>query len=218
MDEGKILLFNLSDGLIGQQTAELLGQLIVSKLQLAAMSRMDIPKAARRPFYLYMDEFQTFTGVNETSYEKMLSRARKYELCLTLAHQQSGQIPKLLMREILGNVSTMIAFNISHVDATMFNQEFALDMNGRVEYIPPEEFITLKVGEAWGKIGKTVFPLKTSLAPQQPDFTRTKEVIDRSRQNYGLRQRPKPVIKQVVQPGKPVVAEEEFPFDTEQVF
>jgi hypothetical protein len=127
MDEGKILLFNLSDGLIGQQTAELLGQLIVSKLQLAAMSRMDIPKAARRPFYLYMDEFQTFTGVNETSYEKMLSRARKYELCLILAHQQSGQIPKLLMREILGNVSTMIAFNISHVDATMFNQEFALD-------------------------------------------------------------------------------------------
>jgi Type IV secretion-system coupling protein DNA-binding domain len=107
MDEGKILLFNLSDGLIGQQTAELLGQLIVSKLQLAAMSRMDIPKAARRPFYLYMDEFQTFTGVNETSYEKMLSRARKYELCLILAHQQTGQIPKLLMREILGNVSTM---------------------------------------------------------------------------------------------------------------
>jgi hypothetical protein len=95
MDEGKILLFNLSDGLIGQQTAELLGQLIVSKLQLAAMSRMDIPKAARRPFYLYMDEFQTFTGVNETSYEKMLSRARKYELCLTLAHQQTGQVPKL---------------------------------------------------------------------------------------------------------------------------
>jgi len=216
MDEGKILLFNLSDGLIGQQTAELLGQLIVSKLQLAAMSRMDIPKAARRPFYLYMDEFQTFTGVNETSYEKMLSRARKYELCLILAHQQSGQIPKLLMREILGNVSTMIAFNISHVDATMFNQEFALDMGGKVEYIPPEEFITLKVGEAWGKIGKSVFPLKTALAPQQPDFTRTKEVIDRSRKNYGLQARTNGT--QRVQPVKSVAAEEDFPFDTEQVF
>ena len=217
MDEGKILLFNLADGLIGQQTAELLGQLIVSKLQLAAMSRMDIPKAARRPFYLYMDEFQTFTGVNETSYEKMLSRARKYELCLILAHQQSGQIPKLLMREILGNVSTMIAFNISHVDATMFNQEFALDMGGKVEYIPPEEFITLKVGEAWGKIGKSVFPLKTVLAPQQPDFTRTKEVIDRSRQNYGLKARTNGVTKRE-SPQKSVAAEEEFPFDTEQVF
>jgi hypothetical protein len=216
MDEGKILLFNLSDGLIGQQTAELLGQLIVSKLQLAAMSRMDIPKAARRPFYLYMDEFQTFTGVNETSYEKMLSRARKYELCLILAHQQSGQIPKLLMREILGNVSTMIAFNISHVDATMFNQEFALDLGGKVEYIPPEEFITLKVGEAWGKIGKSVFPLKTALAPQQADFTRTKEVIDRSRKNYGLQARTN--ATQRVQPIKSVAAEDDFPFDTEQVF
>ena len=91
-----------------------MGQLIVSKIQLAAMSRMDVPKAARRPFYLYMDEFQTFTGVNETSYEKMLSRARKYELCLILAHQQTGQIPKLLMREILGNVSTLIAQPFQH--------------------------------------------------------------------------------------------------------
>jgi hypothetical protein len=216
MDEGKILLFNLADGLIGQQTAELLGQLIVSKLQLAAMSRMDIPKAARRPFYLYMDEFQTFTGVNETSYEKMLSRARKYELCLILAHQQTGQIPKLLMREILGNVSTMIAFNISHVDATMFNQEYAIEMGSTVEYLPPEQFVTLKVGEAWGKIGKSVFPLKTALAPQQPDFTRTKEVIDRSRENYGLSSRPD--TNRRVQPKKPVTVEEEFPFDTEQVF
>ena len=216
MDEGKILLFNLSDGLIGQQTAELLGQLIVSKLQLAAMSRMDIPKAARRPFYLYMDEFQTFTGVNETSYEKMLSRARKYELCLILAHQQTGQIPKLLMREVLGNVSTMITFNISHVDATMLHQEFAIDMGGKVEYVPPEEFITLKVGEAWGKIGKSVFPLKTALAPQQPDFTRTKAVIDRSRKNYGLSSRTDTYKR--VEPKKSVAAEEEFPFDTEQVF
>jgi hypothetical protein len=217
MDGGKILLFNLADGLIGQQTAELLGQLIVSKLQLAAMSRMDIPKAARRPFYLYMDEFQTFTGVNETSYEKMLSRARKYELCLILAHQQTGQIPKLLMREVLGNVSTMITFNISHVDATMLHQEFAIDMGGQVEYVPPEQFITLKVGEAWGKIGKSVFPLKTALAPQQPDFTRTKEVIDRSRKNYGLSVRTD-INRRSIQPNKSVVVGEEFPFDTEQVF
>jgi hypothetical protein len=121
------------------------------------------------------------------------------------------------MREILGNVSTMIAFNISHVDATMFNQEFALDMGGKVEYIPPEEFITLKVGEAWEKIGKSVFPLKTALAPQQPDFTRTKEVIDRSRQNYGLKARTNGVTKRE-SPQKSVAAEEEFPFDTEQVF
>jgi hypothetical protein len=120
------------------------------------------------------------------------------------------------MREILGNVSTMIAFNISHVDATMFNQEFAIEMGSTVEYLPPEQFITLKVGEAWGKIGKSVFPLKTTLAPQQPDFTRTKEVIDRSRKNYGLQARA--AENRRVQTKKPSVVEEEFPFDTEQVF
>ena len=220
MDDGKILLFNLADGLIGEQTAELLGQLIVSKIQLAAMSRMDIPKAARRPFYLYMDEFQTFTGVNETSYEKMLSRARKYELCLTLAHQQTGQIPKLLMREILGNVSTLIAFTVSHVDATMLTQEYPVDMGAKIEYVPVEEFVSLKVGEAWGKIGKSVFPLKTALAPQKPDFTRTKTVIERSRENYGIKsQRGNKVQSNVQKPvQKAVATDASFPFDSDTVF
>ena len=206
MDDGKILLFNLSDGLIGEQTAELLGQLIVSKIQLAAMSRMDIPKAARRPFYLYMDEFQTFTGVNETSYEKMLSRARKYELCLIISHQQTGQIPKLLMREILGNVSTIIAFNISHVDATQLTQEYPVDMGREITYVPVEEFVSLKVGEAWGKIGKSVFPLKTALAPQQADFTRTKTVIERSRENYGIKSLPATVTTNGQKPAAKAVA------------
>jgi hypothetical protein len=77
MDEGKILFFNLSDGILGEQASQLLGQIIVSQFQLAAMSRADIPKAKRRDFYLYLDEFQTFTGVAETSYSAMLSRARK---------------------------------------------------------------------------------------------------------------------------------------------
>ena len=157
MDDGKILLFNLSDGLIGQQTAELLGQLIVSKLQLAAMSRMDIPKAARRPFYLYMDEFQTFTGVNETSYEKMLSRARKYELCLILANQQTGQIPKLLMREILGNVTTFIMFTVSHVDAVALHQEFPVNLGNEIAFVPPKILQCSKQGRRGGKLIKACF-------------------------------------------------------------
>jgi len=64
MDEGKILLFNLSDGDLGEQASQLLGQIIISKLQLATMSRQDTIKANRHPFYLYLDEFQTFTGVS----------------------------------------------------------------------------------------------------------------------------------------------------------
>jgi hypothetical protein len=69
------------------------------------------------------------------------------------------------MREVLGNVSTMITFNISHIDATMLHQEFAIDMGGKVEYVPPEEFITLKVGEAWGGLDHGVgHPVSFSLS------------------------------------------------------
>lgn len=110
MDGGKIVLFNLSDGILGEQTSQLLGELIVSKMQMAAMSRADTPQAKRRPFHLYLDEFQTFMGA-AGSYSKILSRARKYKLCLCIGHQQTGQIPQSLLKEIFGNVSTFIAFS-----------------------------------------------------------------------------------------------------------
>ena len=97
MDEGKIMLFNLSDGVLGEQNSQLLGQLVVSKFQLAVMARAKQPKGERRNFYLYIDEFQAFTGTAGMSYEKILSRARKYRLGLTLAHQQTGQIPGSLL-------------------------------------------------------------------------------------------------------------------------
>jgi hypothetical protein len=155
-------------------------------MQMAVMNRADTPAAARRPFYLYLDEFQTFTGVAETSYEKLLSRARKYRLGLVLAHQQTGQLSRDLLREILGNVTTLLAFTVSHEDAVRFSKEFIVDMGMESEYLPPEELLRLKVGEAWGKIGKTVFPLRTALADQHPDRMRAKAVIERSRFNYGV--------------------------------
>jgi hypothetical protein len=183
MDDGKILLFSLADGIIGEQTSQLLGQLIVAKIQMAVMSRADTPKAARRPFFLYLDEFSTFTGVNEKSYEKMLSRARKYKLGLILAHQQTGQLPSNLLKEIFGNVSTLIAFNVSYDDAQRLSREFIMDG----EHLPPEMLLDLKIGEAWGKIGTNIFPLKTKLMDQNPDSIRAKEVIEQSRLNYGIR-------------------------------
>ena len=186
MDEGKILLFNLSDGLLGEQTSKLLGQLVVSKMQMAVMSRMDTPAALRRPFYLYLDEFQTFTGVAETSYANMLSRARKYKLGLILAHQQTGQLSQDLLRDILGNVSSLLTFNVSHEDAVKLSKEYIQGNGQAMEYMPPGELLSLKTGEAWGKIGKSCFFLSTALAPQQPDLSRAKEVIQRSRKNYGV--------------------------------
>lgn len=185
MDEGKIVLCNLSDGILGEQNSQILGQLIVSKFQLAVMGRARQPKGSRRPFYLYLDEFQTFTGAAGASYEKMLSRARKYKLGLILAHQQTGQISSSLLKEILGNVSTTICFLISREDALRFSKEFVTHASGELTTIPEEEFLRLRVGQAWCKMGEHAFRMRTHLAPQRLSRSHAERVIARSRQLYG---------------------------------
>lgn len=182
IDEGKILLFNLSDGILGEQTAQLLGQLIVSKMQLATLSRMDTAKAERRPFYFYLDEFQTYVGVAETSYGKLLSRGRKYAFGLILAHQQTGQLTKTILDTILGNVTTMITFSVAYGDAMRLSQQYIMDNKP----LPAEFFVNQKVGEAVGKIGQNVFSLQTPLVPQEPNVRWAEYIIARSAQNYGV--------------------------------
>lgn len=186
MDSGRILLFNLSDGILGETNSQILGQLIVSKFQMATMSRANLPKPKRKNFYLYIDEFQTFTAAATASYEKILSRARKYKLGLILAHQQTGQIPSELLREIFGNVSTMISFNVSQTDAARLSKEFVTEYNGEIISVPQEEFLALKVGQAYCKIGRHAFFMQTSLADQRPDFERAERIMERSRENYGV--------------------------------
>jgi hypothetical protein len=185
MDEGKILLFNLSDGILGEQNSQLLGQLVVSKFQLAVMSRAQMPKESRRQFFLYVDEFQTFTGTAATSYEKILSRARKYKLGLILAHQQTGQIPTQLLKEILGNVSTSICFLVSREDSSKFSKELITTQNGEIINIPEEEILRLKVGQCWCKIGQYAFLMHTYLADQRPDHERAEYIVQKARFNYG---------------------------------
>ena len=219
MDEGKILLFNLSDGILGEQTSQLLGQMIVSKIQLATMSRMDTPAANRRPFYLYLDEFQTFTGVAETSYEKMLSRARKYRLSLILAHQQTGQLPKTLLDEIFGNVTTFITFSVAYADAMRLSQQYIVTMGAEKKPLPTEEFVSQRVGNAIGKIDQTVFKLSMPLAPQQPNHKRANYIIERSAKNYGLHAYSRKLWEATVQHQEPkqLTGGSERP-DPEQVF
>jgi hypothetical protein len=188
MDKGKILMFNLSDGILGAASSQLLGQLVVAKFQLAAMSRADIPKKVRRPFYLYLDEFQTFTGVASASYERLLSRARKYRLGLILAHQQTGQLPTSLLKEIFGNVSTMIAFNVSRDDAVRLSREFITEYNGEVVQVPPEELLSLRIGETFCKIGRSCFFMRTNLAPEVHDEQWALKVAEISKQLYGSKQ------------------------------
>lgn len=186
MDEGKILLFNLSDGVLGTVASQLIGQLIVAKYQTATMSRADISKGKRRPHFLYLDEFQNFCGISQQSYEKILSRARKYKLGLILAHQQTRQVPMELYREILGNVSTIVSFQVAQADAGRLGPEFINQYDFDVEALPKEELLKLGVGEAYCRIGKNTFPMWVPKVDVEPDFDLAQKVVEYSRKNYGI--------------------------------
>lgn len=122
MDEGKILIVNLSKGLVGEDNASILGAFLVTKIQLAAMSRSDIPKIEdRRPFYLYVDEFQNFAT---DSFATILSEARKYGLNLTVANQYISQMSDTVRDAVFGNVGTMICFRVSADDAPILSKQF----------------------------------------------------------------------------------------------
>ena len=122
MDEGKILVVNLSKGLIGEDNAGILGAFLVTKVQLAAMSRSDIDRVEdRRPFYLYVDEFQNFAT---DSFAVILSEARKYGLNLTVANQYVSQMTESVRDAVFGNVGTTISFRVSADDAPILAKQF----------------------------------------------------------------------------------------------
>ena len=122
MNEGKILFANLSQGRLGEDNAALLGAMLITKLQLAAMHRVDMKEEARRDFYLYVDEFQNFaTG----SFIKIMSEARKYRLNIVLANQYMAQIPEEVQKAILGNAGSIISFSVGANDAAILFKEFA---------------------------------------------------------------------------------------------
>ncbi len=122
MDEGKILLMNLSKGRIGEDNSSLLGAMMITKLQLAAMSRIDIPESQRRDFYMYVDEFQNFAT---ESFATILSEARKYHLNLIIAHQYIEQLSETVQASVFGNVGTIACFRIGAADAEFLEKEFA---------------------------------------------------------------------------------------------
>ncbi len=121
IDDGKILLVNLSKGRIGDLNASLLGMILVGKLTIASFSRTDIPMEKRRDFYLFIDEFQNFTT---PSIATILSEARKYRLCLTIAHQFIGQLSDKIKDAVFGNVGSMVAFRVGADDAEYLVKQF----------------------------------------------------------------------------------------------
>ena len=190
MDEGKILVVNLSKGLIGEDNAGILGAFIVTKVQLAAMSRSDIPDVAdRRPFYLYVDEFQNFAT---DSFAVILSEARKYGLNLTVANQYISQMTDSVRDAVFGNVGTTISFRVSADDAPILSKQFEptfesqdlLQMNNR-------NFVISMIinGEKVPAFSATTLSLPTS---PQDNFDR---IVEASRQGYA---RPRAVIEEEI--------------------
>lgn len=122
MDEGRVILVNLSRGRLGEGPAALLGALLLSGLSVAGLSRTDTREEDRRDFYVYLDEFHTFATLSMVT---MLSELRKYRVSLTLAHQYLEQLDPNLYAAVLGNVGTLIAFRVGQADAQVLAREFA---------------------------------------------------------------------------------------------
>ena len=123
MNEGKIILMNLSQGKLGEDNSALLGAMMITKIQLAAMGRVYQTEEQRRDFYLYVDEFQNFAT---SSFVKILSEARKYRLDLTLANQYIGQIEEEVQDAIFGNAGSIVSFGVGATDARPLAREFGL--------------------------------------------------------------------------------------------
>jgi hypothetical protein len=121
MNQGKILIFNLSQGKLGEDTTALLGAMFITKMQLTAMQRVNLPPEKRKDFYLYVDEFQNFAT---NAFIKILSEARKYKLNLILANQYVGQVDEEIQKAIFGNVGSLLTFVIGSQDALLFEKEF----------------------------------------------------------------------------------------------
>jgi type IV secretory pathway TraG/TraD family ATPase VirD4 len=183
MDKGKILIVNLSKGRIGEDNSTLLGAMIITRLQLAAMSRVDLPEHKRRDFFLYVDEFQNFAT---ESFANILSEARKYRLSLTLAHQYIGQLvhdQNVKVRDaVFGNVGSIAAFRVGADDAEYLEQQFA-------PVFSKSDLINLDNRRAYLRLlvkGRPAKPFNIeTLAPPAGDMAVAEELKQLSYQKYG---------------------------------
>jgi len=142
MDDGKILLVNLAKGKLGEDSASLLGGLLVTTIGLAAFSRADMLEDNRRPHWLYIDEFQSFTTL---SLANMLSELRKYKVGMTLAHQYLQQLDPDIRHAVLGNAATLISFRLGAQDASSIAREFKPVFSGIDLSTLPNYHIYLKL-------------------------------------------------------------------------
>ncbi len=202
MDEKKILVVNLSKGRIGEDTAKLLGAMMITKIQLAAMSRIDTEEEERQDFFVYIDEFQNFAT---ESFADILSEARKYRLNLILAHQYINQLEDTGVKEaVMGNVGTLILFRIGAEDAEFFEKEFAPDVDVYSLVNLPNHKIYLKLminGVASKAFSADTLP---PIAPENISFR--EKIIEHSKKMYSSKK--DEVEKEISEWSKPVSEKE----------
>ncbi|MFC1633158.1 type IV secretion system DNA-binding domain-containing protein, partial [Patescibacteria group bacterium] len=185
MDNGKILLCNLSKGKLGDINSNLLGMILVTKIQMAALARVNTPEDQRRDFYLYLDEFQNFTT---DSIATILSEARKYRLVMNMAHQFISQLPEDIRGAVFGNVGTMISYRIGPEDAEIIQKEFEPNVG-------VNDLVNLDFATAYAKIMANGDPtpafsveIPAPVEVSNPEMLNpalAKEIADLSRLKYG---------------------------------
>ena len=217
MDEGKILIANISKGRIGEDNSRLLGALVVTKLQLAAMSRVDVPEEKRRDFYLYVDEFQNFAT---EAFCNILSEARKYRLSLTLGNQYLAQLDEMtpsgrstMVRDaVFGNVGTIVSFRIGAEDAECMEKEFT------PEFLAAD-FVNLGKYNVYLKLmidGLAGRPFSAETLPPASKSAESyrEKIIKVSRERYGT---PRKIIEEKISKWAGVIKSAEAPQVTPQV-
>ena len=193
MDEGKIIIINLSKGRIGDENMKLLGGLLVTKIYLAAMSRADVPDRVIKMlphFYLFVDEFQNFANA---SFSDILSESRKYKLNLTIAHQYIEQMDENVSAAVFGNVGTMIVFRVGATDAEALEKEFAPQFT-------MEDLVNLGQFQMYLKLminGLTSAPFSATSMPPIPQqkTTYVQEIMSASREQFA---RPRAEVEEII--------------------
>jgi hypothetical protein len=190
LDEGKVLLCNLSKGRIGEDASALLGSFLITGLQLAAMSRADLPEAERRDFHLTVDEFQNYAT---ESFATILSEARKYRLSLTVANQFLAQVGEQTLDAVFGNVGSMIVFQVGVEDS----EQLSAQLGGG---LTPQDLQALPRFDAYCRLliaghPSRPFSLRTLPPPAEADRNRSHIIRRLSRERYA---RPAPKVMQEI--------------------
>jgi CxxC-x17-CxxC domain-containing protein len=180
MDQGKILIVNLAKGRIGEEAMALLGGMVVTRLYLAAMERVDMAESTRRDFFLYVDEFQNFAT---ESFASILSEARKYRLSLIVAHQYITQLAEEVRDAVFGNVGSLLAFRVGAADAEFMEKEFEpmVMMNDLVNLPKYQIYLKLMIDGVTGN----AFSAKALPPFPEPTTNYADKVIQVSQERYG---------------------------------